>query len=50
MEKGHPWAVLLLAAVVLFSGTFLLTRFIPESLHLKKHEFHQQHDMPSQKS
>ncbi|KAJ5855514.1 uncharacterized protein N7529_009458 [Penicillium soppii] len=38
MEKGHPWAVLMLAAVVLFSGTFLLTRFIPESLHLKKQD------------
>ncbi|KAL4935320.1 hypothetical protein BDV06DRAFT_234435 [Aspergillus oleicola] len=32
MEKGHTWTVLLLAAVVLFAGTFLLTPFVPETL------------------
>lgn len=36
MEKGYPWAVLLLAAAILVSGTFLLTRFIPETLPLRK--------------
>jgi hypothetical protein len=32
MENGHTWMVLLLAAAVLFTGTFLLTPFIPETL------------------
>lgn len=35
MEKGYTWTVLLLAESVLFSGTFLLTRFIPETLNLR---------------
>ncbi|KAI2781022.1 MFS general substrate transporter [Daldinia loculata] len=36
MEKGHTWVVLLLAAGTLFSGAFLLTIFIPETLNLRK--------------
>lgn len=36
MEKGHVWAVLLLAEIVLFSGAFLLTHFIPETLETRK--------------
>jgi hypothetical protein len=32
MEKGHTWTVLLLAELVLFTGTFLLTYLIPETL------------------
>ncbi|EED23740.1 conserved hypothetical protein [Talaromyces stipitatus ATCC 10500] len=35
MEKGHTWAVLLLAEGVLFSGAFLLTQFIPETLYFR---------------
>jgi MFS family permease len=37
MEKGHTWTVLLLADIVLFSGAFLLTLFIPETLHPDNH-------------
>ncbi|KAI9835251.1 MAG: hypothetical protein M1819_002395 [Sarea resinae] len=36
MEKGHAWTVLLIAEGVLFSGTFLLTRLIPETLNLRE--------------
>ncbi|OTB09798.1 hypothetical protein K445DRAFT_71583 [Daldinia sp. EC12] len=36
MEKGHTWTVLLLSAGTLFSGAFLLTIFIPETLNLRK--------------
>lgn len=39
MEKGYTWAVLLLAEFVLFSGTFLLTQFIPETLNLRNKSF-----------
>ncbi|KAL6862543.1 hypothetical protein ACO1O0_002777 [Amphichorda felina] len=35
MEGGHAWPVLLMADIVLFTGAFLLTRAIPETLHLK---------------
>ncbi|RHZ69160.1 hypothetical protein CDV55_104414 [Aspergillus turcosus] len=35
MEKGDAWAVMLLAQAMLFSGTFLLTRWIPETLGLR---------------
>ena len=35
MEKGHTWTVLLLAEIVLFSCTFLLTQFLPETLNLR---------------
>lgn len=34
MEAGYTWLALLLAALVLFSGTFILSYFIPETLHL----------------
>lgn len=32
MERGHTWAVLVLAVVVMFFGTFVLTLAIPETL------------------
>ncbi|KAL9102401.1 MAG: hypothetical protein Q9163_002446 [Psora crenata] len=35
MEKGHTWAVLLLAEVVIFSSTFILSQFIPETLSFR---------------
>ncbi|KAE8453247.1 hypothetical protein EG329_011314 [Mollisiaceae sp. DMI_Dod_QoI] len=35
MEKGYTWSVLLLAQIMLFSGTFLITQFIPETLNLR---------------
>jgi len=35
MEKGYTWTVLVLAEGVLFSGTFLLTQFIPKTLSLR---------------
>ncbi|EPS29595.1 hypothetical protein PDE_04545 [Penicillium oxalicum 114-2] len=35
MENGYTWAVLVLAVVMLFAGTFLLTPFIPETIGLR---------------
>jgi MFS family permease len=35
MEKGYTWTVLLLAEMALFSGTFLLTLHIPETLRFR---------------
>jgi MFS family permease len=48
MEKGYTWTVLLLADIVLFSGAFLLTLFIPETLHSSdEHSLLVQNDGPS---
>ncbi|KAI9647879.1 hypothetical protein NHQ30_004267 [Ciborinia camelliae] len=35
MENGYTWTVLLLAQIMLFSGTFLITQFLPETLNLR---------------
>ncbi|KAI0096801.1 MFS general substrate transporter [Nemania sp. FL0031] len=35
MEKGYTWTILILADVTLFSGAFILTQFIPETLAMK---------------
>ncbi|KAJ4032297.1 hypothetical protein NW758_011974 [Fusarium oxysporum] len=35
MEKGHSWTVLVLAEIIIFSVTFILPLFIPETLHLR---------------
>lgn len=35
MEKGYTWSVLLLSQLMLLSGTFFITQFIPETLHLR---------------
>lgn len=35
MEKGYTWSALLLAQIMLFTGTFIITYFIPETLELR---------------
>ncbi|KAI1421741.1 MFS general substrate transporter [Xylaria sp. FL1777] len=36
MENGHVWTVLLLAVASVFFGAFVITSFIPETLHLRQ--------------
>ncbi|KAI1821498.1 MFS general substrate transporter [Xylaria intraflava] len=36
MENGHVWAVLLLSGAVSAFGAFVITSFIPETLHLSR--------------
>ena len=42
MEKGWTWSVLLLAQMMLFCGTFLISHFIPETLYLRQNRISQQ--------
>ncbi|KAH7259614.1 uncharacterized protein BKA55DRAFT_562889 [Fusarium redolens] len=39
MEKGHFWTLLVLAEIVIFSATFILPLFIPETLHFRNRDW-----------
>ncbi|KAJ9418212.1 hypothetical protein QL093DRAFT_2566114 [Fusarium oxysporum] len=43
MEKGHSWTVLVLAEIIIFSVTFILPLFIPETLHLRNKNLARMH-------